>query len=33
LRLKIRADAYTWRFVPEPGKRFSDASSAPTACH
>jgi hypothetical protein len=33
LRLKIRADSYTWRFVPEPGKRFSDASASPTACH
>jgi hypothetical protein len=33
LRLKIRAASYTWRFVPEPGKSFSDASPSPTACH
>ena len=33
LRLKIRADSYTWRFVPEPGKTFSDASASPSACH
>ena len=33
LRLKLAARSYTWRFVPEPGKSFSDASSAATACH
>ena len=33
LTLKLRADSYTWRFIPEPGKTFSDASASPTACH
>ncbi len=33
LRIKIADGSYTWRFVPEPGKSFSDASNSPAACH
>jgi hypothetical protein len=31
LVLTLRPDAYTWRFVPEGGKTFTDSGSQP--CH
>jgi acid phosphatase type 7 len=31
LRMTLHAESYDWRFVPEPGKTFTDAGSA--ACH
>jgi acid phosphatase type 7 len=31
LKLNLRAASYTWTFVPEAGKTFTDTGS--TACH
>jgi acid phosphatase type 7 len=31
LRLTLRPNSYDWRFVPEPGKTFTDSGSA--SCH
>jgi hypothetical protein len=31
LRLTLHAGSYDWRFVPEPGRTYSDSGS--TACH
>jgi hypothetical protein len=31
LRLTLRPDSYSWRFVPEAGKTFADAGSG--VCH
>jgi hypothetical protein len=31
LRLALHPDGYDWRFLPEPGKRFTDAGHG--ACH
>jgi hypothetical protein len=31
LKLTLRASSYDWEFIPEAGKKFSDAGSG--ACH
>ena len=31
LRLSLRADSYTWKFVPKAGQTFTDPGS--TGCH
>jgi hypothetical protein len=31
LRLALRPSGYDWRFLPEPGKHFTDAGHA--SCH
>jgi hypothetical protein len=31
LRLTLRPSSYGWRFLPEPGKRFTDAGNG--TCH
>jgi hypothetical protein len=33
LTLDLGAQSYGWAFLPEPGKTFTDVSTAPTSCH
>ena len=33
LTMTLHLDSYDWRFIPQAGQTFSDASTAPTSCH